>query len=453
VGWIILSARAVLERESKPGETMMKLGWRLVVAAAMLTGCVGDEPKVEGSKGSGVSKEDAGETERHDGGGKSTADLDAPGPDGAGGSGGVGSNGNLGTGADAGAEGGVGGMSQVPIPGTGGSGGAGGASGLGGSTVSGSGGSAASGAGAPAPLPCKPTTSGGKCNLVSNCGCGAGTACSVASLSGSNAVFACTTPGRVSAGSLCNAESDCIAGHGCVGAAPGATCRAYCETDTDCGSSGWCEAVTISIDEQLVEVPGDRVCFEACSTAADCATGCCSPARSGHTVCAAASFCAECKLDTDCMSGCCRAGACKSGKECEFVSTGECKSPSECIGHADKLTDCVVDDLGMRCHDVCTTHDECNAKCCGTTTNGNHVCSSAKYCATPYCAPLDTLCKGKTECCNSAAGTVECVSWDGAAGVCTDYCTSNGSCRTGCCQPLQDGRSACAPAGMCSVAS
>ncbi len=79
--------------------------------------------------------------------------------------------------------------------------------------------------------------------------------------------------------------------------------------------------------------------------------------------------------------------------------------------------------------------------------------SAGKDCTPAVCTDMGKTCKQNSECCPGPAGDPVCATFSGsAASVCSDYCTTNGDCASGCCILLISGRGACAPdASSCAA--
>jgi hypothetical protein len=112
-----------------------------------------------------------------------------------------------------------------------------------------------------------------------------------------------------------------------------------CTTTTSCCQTG----VGISA-AGAVCISNDNLCHAACTTDAECTSGCCAPVEGQSLgVCAEASDCAPtcvapgggCSLSTDC---------CQSGATIPYGAT------------------CLTDDY--TCHDICYASSECTGGCC-----------------------------------------------------------------------------------------
>jgi hypothetical protein len=128
---------------------------------------------------------------------------------------------------------------------------------------------------------------------------------------------------------------------------------------------------------------------------------------------------------------------------------GQCTASAVCIGNAANKSECIKDDTGQACHDVCTANSQCKSKCCATSTEGNHYCAAAEYCPTG-CKSAEVACTTRSECCGGSDGTAVCVTQDGLGTICQPYCTTNSQCPSGCCASLaQNAGYVCAPVVYC----
>jgi hypothetical protein len=266
-------------------------------------GCAQSEP-VTGGSGLGGFVSDAGAT-----GGVGGAVGGAGGA--FGGAGGV-------TGGAGGAVAGAGGATGGAGGTTGGSGGLGGGTGATGGATGGSGGGA-----------CTPPVAGGQCDTWPQCGCTGTQACGVTTQTG---VTSCSAAGVVTPYNQCTNLGDCTKGHACVGSA----CKQYCETNTDCASTGGtCFPLQYSSGGTSLPIPGMKVCSKKCelhNPSAACGPGLtCYPdtqAVPAKTDCA--------KAGTSTAPGACLTDptACSPGYAC--LSSGDCKKwcrvsvPSDC---------------------------------------------------------------------------------------------------------------------------
>ncbi|MSP17738.1 MAG: hypothetical protein EXR73_14230 [Myxococcales bacterium] len=99
------------------------------------------------------------------------------------------------------------------------------------------------------------------CELISQCGCGAGEACDLDGSqlpTGGTMCRPVTTPGTET--STCASGTDCARQYVCLGLTD-AQCMRYCASDSDCGGLGLC---VIQIESGGVPVPGARVCSHTC---------------------------------------------------------------------------------------------------------------------------------------------------------------------------------------------
>jgi len=150
-----------------------------------------------------------------------------------------------------------------------------------------------------------------------------------------------------------------------------------------------------------------ETCYQACTVAEDCDSGCCTDLKdTGDLVCAPARACDnQCKREgEDCadQSECCR-GACNS--DASFPEWSGCRP---------------------RCAD----DSDCDGGCCiqyANTSSG--FCADPGYCA---CQPEYTECGPDSRaCCDSQLCLTEDASSTGFA--CRDTCTAGDQCESGCC--------------------
>lgn len=137
---------------------------------------------------------------------------------------------------------------------------------------------------------------------------------------------------------------------------------------------------------------------------------------------------------------------------CEYgrdPSDDTCKriSPDRCTDEA--RTCCgvfLVDDGTQRC--ACTQHTGSAGDVCHLASNDaieTGVCP-AMY-PTQTCIEAGEPCGGAGDCCSGSL----CIDYTNFGVYCGSLCTAVSQCKSGCCQPLDDGSaSVCAPADWCS---
>jgi hypothetical protein len=77
--------------------------------------------------------------------------------------------------------------------------------------------------------------------------------------------------------------------------------------------------------------------------------------------------------------------------------------------------------------------------------------SAGKDCTPAACTAAGKACQNSSECCAGPAGDPVCVTLSNGGATCSDYCTNNGDCDSGCCILLVSGRGACGAASQCST--
>ncbi|MFO0568190.1 MAG: hypothetical protein U0263_21195 [Polyangiaceae bacterium] len=237
------------------------------------------------------------------------------------GDGGPGGSGGTAVGGSGGALGGSGGSGGTSATGgAAGAAGAGGGSGgsTGGAGGTGGGGTGGSSGGSGGTAGCTPPVAGGLCDTSPQCGCTGTQACNVTSEAGTTQ---CTPAGTITPYNLCANLNDCTKGYACVGSA----CKAYCETNTDCASTGGaCFQVNFTSAGTSKPIPGMKVCSKKCelqNPASACGAGLgCYPdlqAVPPKTDCA--------KAGTSTAAGACLSDGtiCAPGYAC--LSNGDCK--------------------------------------------------------------------------------------------------------------------------------
>jgi hypothetical protein len=307
--------------------------------------------------------------------------------------------------------------------GTAGSGGTSGASGSGGASA----GAAGSGAGpaittAP-PAWVRPADCGGigeRCADLSGCG-----AASVCQLEGYVCIpklvpGATMLPSRTPEHPYCAAytcmtfdEASCF----CTGEAaevtpscssPGALAGICTGLDGSCASRACCDGLTCA------ETNGGKACKQGCTSAADCASGCCTDLYdTGVLVCA--------ELDA-CTNPCKRRG--------EACTPGSSTTPNDCCRGS-----CVESENPeyAGCRPSCTTDAQCDTGCCVLFANStNGFCAAAQFCGcgaeTQACGPNSPDCCAGTTCAGQTAETL----------TCRRLCTSDGDCPGTKCIPFSD---------------
>jgi len=122
---------------------------------------------------------------------------------------------------------------------------------------------------------------------------------------------------------------------------------AECTSTPNACCSGLCDAPTTTT--------GQAYCAAACTTAADCESGCCAVvANSTVMACSPRGFCAN-----TCSGA---SGACTANTDC-------CEN-FECVGTN-----------GGTCAAICTSDTECESGCCAPLSNASvSVCSAGQFC-------------------------------------------------------------------------
>jgi hypothetical protein len=142
-------------------------------------------------------------------------------------------------------------------------------------------------------------------------------------------------------------------------AATGPTCLAngtVCTSTPAACCSGICSA-------DLSNPSNPDVCAAACTTDADCESGCCAPLANQPTVmsCAPRGFCS---------STCAAIGSsCTAATDCCLAAGGD---EPLCVGENGGATTCAA---------ACTVDTDCVSGCCVPLTNGNaSACQAAQFC-------------------------------------------------------------------------
>lgn len=191
---------------------------------------------------------------------------------------------------------------------------------------------------------CVSSVPGNSCDLVTQCGCASGKACTVIDTSvPTDPIFSCEVPGQALPYASCSATEDCPARHSCIGGDQGYACRSFCNSDADCGSNGACHAVSNAKGQ---DISGFSVCFERCQTHNDCDTGCCAGAGTNDGTCAPQAACKPeqctlpefetgCSTDAECcaasgLSGHCMSAASSEGGLATSTCFSSCSQPSDC---------------------------------------------------------------------------------------------------------------------------
>jgi hypothetical protein len=252
------------------------------------------------------------------------------------------SGGNAGvpSGGIGGATGGTGGGQTGGAAGAGGAtGGTAGTGATGGTSTGGTGGTATGGTGGGN---CTPPVPGGQCDTFPQCGCGAGLACQVTTLATGSTQ--CVGAGQGKPYNPCTAPYDCVAGYACVGSA----CKAFCEKDPDCTSTGGA-CIQVQYDDGSgvsKPVPQMKVCTKKCllqNPSADCgpSLGCyldtsVNPYRTDCAAAGTATGAGACSSTTTtvCAPGyvCLTSGDCR--KWCRVGFTTDCPTGKVCQGFA-----------------------------------------------------------------------------------------------------------------------
>jgi hypothetical protein len=113
------------------------------------------------------------------------------------------------------------------------------------------------------------------CELVSQCGCDPETqACDLGGAHPAQGTTVCRpvlVPGIVT--DTCNDSTSCAAGYVCLGAPGAASCKRYCDSDSECdGGGGVC---VIEVTAGGTPIPGVKVCSPRCDpfTSVGCPAG------------------------------------------------------------------------------------------------------------------------------------------------------------------------------------
>ncbi|HVR21198.1 MAG TPA: hypothetical protein VMS65_15905 [Polyangiaceae bacterium] len=274
-------------------------------------------------------------------------------------------------------------------------------------------------------------------------------------------------------------EASCF----CTGAAgtstpscssPGALAGLCTGFDGSCATRACCDALT------CVDLGTSKVCKQGCTTATDCASGCCTDLYdTGVLVCAELDACTNpckrraeactpgssttpndccrgscvestnpeyagcrpnCTTSAQCDTGCCvpfsnsTSGFCAAAQFCscgaEAAACGP-NSPACCEG-----TTCAGQsgtDI-FTCRRVCTTAADCpGTQCRALSDNSASVCDAA-------CSPLNTACgPDSLNCC---AG-MTCAGSEANGFTCRKSCNVPSDCPSGVCEILSDGAGIC----------
>ncbi len=301
-----------------------------------------------------------------------------------------------------------------------------------------------------------------------------------------------------------------------------ATCPATCDNDTDCSAGSFCNASSQCITElangQACAAGSecqsgnctDAVCCDsactgscnACSTAAGAPSNgtCASVTGAGNPSCGAyvcdgmSALCpATCDNDTDCSAGnycnassqcvtelangqaCtatnqCQSGNCTDAVCCDSACAGECNACSTAAGAPSNGTcanvtgggnpSCgtyVCDGTSATCPGTCMSDASCSAgnycnasNLCVPKLGAGQACSIADHCQSNFCADsvcCDSACAGSCDACSIAAGAPSngtcanitgvgdpsCGAYvcDGMSATCPAMCMGDGDCAAG----------------------
>lgn len=296
------------------------------------------------------------------------------------------------------------------------------------------------------PPQCQPST-GGSCELQSQCGCETDQMCTVVdTVTGATG---CRPAGTTAPYSTCLLDNDCQAGHGCVGG----VCKRFCDgtvTDT-CESGPYAQCVQVTDGQG--DIPGYFVCFRTCNptapeTSDDTYEGCgpgvnCLPGPDGVSSCLASDTpgvrgdaCETAQGEPDpfaCAPGyaCVSTGAEWTCKRSCDVAAPDCGPGLACNRYAEPQR-AAEREIGY-C-DVCPGLNE--GACDVVTQCG---CAPDEMCAVTDFVYGGTACMPKGdvplgESCNVVVGEcepgTECLHWIDT-GVCTAFCNDPSDCPNG----------------------
>ncbi|MEY4546242.1 MAG: hypothetical protein RL685_2437 [Pseudomonadota bacterium] len=272
---------------------------------------------------------------------------------------------------------------------------------------------------------CCALPAGQQCDLLTSCGCGSGSTCS---LGEAGAVACRVLPAQPKAPyASCNAHAECPARYSCIGGA----CKLHCQVTADCGAEGTlCVPATFGD----VAIAGVSFCLRGCDVvsprepaagARACGEGAtCVDAtvELGATDCSNAGSGvqgASCQLEADCAPGFdCFLGACE-----RWCASGgsECGLGLVCSGIYDvggrELGSCCAPPLEQACDWV----TDCG---CGAGETCAAEASTVRSCRAVSAAPSEPY--------GSCATDAECPRFHHCfAGNCMQRCTSAAECATG----------------------
>ncbi len=264
----------------------------------------------------------------------------------------------------------------------------------------------------------------------------------------------------------CAADADCSLGSSCVNGFCGpqvafcneanGACTPQCVADAQCGAGQACDTAT-----------GE--CFQACASAADCASGACN-VDLGRCVapcdvagCTGGERCDP--VDRACYASCAGAGgrACPADRICDDAS-GICELRCDAAGAPACGGGEVCDPATGLCAARCVAGG-CGDRVCDEASGVCVECLSAADCTAPQlcsdnvcinpCDDVTNPCA--TGVCDAASGRcVECVGdGDCAEGVCNPAtngcveCVSDATCAPGVCDPATNGCVGCLDDGDC----
>jgi hypothetical protein len=233
-----------------------------------------------------------------------------------------------------------------------------GAGGDGGGTGTGTGDGGGTGTGADAKTaPDANTCAKQPCSLAPQCGCAAGSACQLDDNNLATGGTTCLAAGSGDDATTCTSDTQCKAGHGCIGG----RCRTWCAGDGDCttGPGALC-IIGVVYGSPQMSVPGATTCTTDCDPSSKTPAGCpatwgchvyqeamgqkryltdCDPAGTvgaggtctNNASCQAGMDCIqvnrggtitnECHPSCICPSGNCAAGTCPAGSTCMAFTT------------------------------------------------------------------------------------------------------------------------------------
>ncbi len=183
------------------------------------------------------------------------------------------------------------------------------------------------------------------CSLAPQCGCAAGSACDLDPTMFAAGATTCRAAGPGGETTLCTADTDCAAGHSCIGG----RCQTWCGSDGDCttGAGAIC-VVQVTFGTPAMNIPGAIACSTDCDATSAAPAGC--PATWGCHIYQEQG--GAMRFLTDCDPG----GAGGPGATC--ASSADCKPGSDCINVTRGTT------TTSECHPSCI----CTGGNCATGT-------------------------------------------------------------------------------------